>query len=337
MCMLWPLCSLARACKLLLSKTQCICRRKYSVIFIPSGPAALWLQQQPGVLSRDSAKCQCSLGRHNDSLRLHMFINLSLAATSHETLHRTHFPMVSQTCQRSQIRAGGPFSSPCPSSCLQEEGKVVCLLTAHGYHHKDQLQPQDSPYLAPIKSENAAAQVAHKKQQRLFHMDFLRKQKKPPLVLPVSSLTLVPGSESHHTVSRYCGHCRDSFPTESHFCVLRAKGGKAAFLTSIKLREASSPDPFAFRSTFAFLLVACDEALNQLQFFMFFLQEEVNEHTLLLFNLFTDVLGDVRNHPVHQNTEEHHQVLQTQQQRWSKYKKTKIPALQQTQIFADGV
>ncbi|KAI1238885.1 hypothetical protein IHE44_0011976 [Lamprotornis superbus] len=42
--------------------------------------------------------------------------------------------------------------------------------------------------------------------------------------------------------------------------------------------------------------------------------EEVNKHGLLLFDLFTDVLGDVRDHPVNQNAEEHHQVLQAQQQ-----------------------
>lgn len=100
---------------------------------------------------------------------------------------------------------------------------------------------------------------------------------------------------------------------DSYFCVLWAKGGNAAFPTSVKLTEAGSSSFLVFGPTFLFMLVTCDKAFNQFQFFMFFLQEKVNKHTFLLFDLFADVLGDVRYHPVNQNTEEHHQVLQTQQ------------------------
>lgn len=92
--------------------------------------------------------------------------------------------------------------------------------------------------------------------------------------------------------------------------MLRAEGGEAALGAAVTLGEAGSPGPFAFGPTPAFLLVACHKAFDQLQLFMLFLQEEVNKHGLLLFDLFTDVFGDVRDHPVNQNAKEHHQVLQ---------------------------
>lgn len=96
--------------------------------------------------------------------------------------------------------------------------------------------------------------------------------------------------------------------------MLRAEGGEAALGAAVTLGEAGSPGPPAFGPAPALPLIVCNKAFNQLQLFVLFLQEEVNKHSLLLFDLFTDVLGDVRDHPVNQNTKEHHQVLKAQQQ-----------------------
>lgn len=101
---------------------------------------------------------------------------------------------------------------------------------------------------------------------------------------------------------------------ESYFCVLRAKGGKAASLTPAELAEACRSVPSALCLAFVSVPVAHDKAFNQFQLLMLFLQEEINKHTLLLFNLFADVLGNVRNHPVNQHAEEHDQVLQNKEQ-----------------------
>lgn len=96
--------------------------------------------------------------------------------------------------------------------------------------------------------------------------------------------------------------------------MLGAEGAGAALGAAVALGEAGGPASPAFAPAPVLPLVACHKALDQLQLLVLFLQEEVNKHGLLLFDLFTDVLGNVRDHPVNQNTEEHHQVLQAQQQ-----------------------
>lgn len=42
---------------------------------------------------------------------------------------------------------------------------------------------------------------------------------------------------------------------------------------------------------------------------MLLFQEEVHQQALLFLDLVADVRGDVWNHPVHKDTQEHHEVL----------------------------
>lgn len=49
--------------------------------------------------------------------------------------------------------------------------------------------------------------------------------------------------------------------------------------------------------------------IHQLELLMLLFQEEVHQQALLFFDLVTDVRGDVWDHPVHEDTQEHHKVL----------------------------
>lgn len=103
-----------------------------------------------------------------------MFINHPLAATNRETTRCVHFTVVGQICQKIDTRAGVSLLFPVPHRASAGRGTAVVLLLrlhereflracpTHMHHHEDQLQPQYSPYLALIKSENAAAQIAYK-------------------------------------------------------------------------------------------------------------------------------------------------------------------------------
>lgn len=109
---------------------------------------------------------------------------------------RSVLPRVSPTCPKIEITARVP---PCPTGHLQEEGWLPgeflpgeflhASPTQMHHHHKNQLQPQDSPYLAQKKSGNAAAQRAVKLLWRPSHLEILRKQKSL-LLLPVPCLSL---------------------------------------------------------------------------------------------------------------------------------------------------
>lgn len=113
------------------------------------------------------------------------FANPLLAATANETLSCVHFSMVSPspqavlqsqsfstgspTCPRIETKAG---VAPCPTRHLQEEGLLPGEFLPGGFphaspalrhfHHRNQLQPQYSPYLTLMKSGNAAARRAFK-------------------------------------------------------------------------------------------------------------------------------------------------------------------------------
>lgn len=140
---------------------------------------------------RDSTMWQYMLGRHKD-LRLHMYTNHLLAAISHENMCCVHFTMVGQICWKIDTRAEVSLLFPLAHGVSAGEVMVVVLLWSlheweeflhayptHMHHHKDQLQPQYSPYVALINSENVAAQIVCKMWQRTLNMEFLRKQKKP--------------------------------------------------------------------------------------------------------------------------------------------------------------
>ena len=49
--------------------------------------------------------------------------------------------------------------------------------------------------------------------------------------------------------------------------------------------------------------------LCQPELLVLLFQEEVHKQALLPLDLVADVCGDVRDHPVHEDTQEHHQVL----------------------------
>lgn len=49
--------------------------------------------------------------------------------------------------------------------------------------------------------------------------------------------------------------------------------------------------------------------IHQLKLLMLLLQEEVHQQALLFLDLVADVRGDIWDHPVHKDTQEHHKVL----------------------------
>lgn len=51
------------------------------------------------------------------------------------------------------------------------------------------------------------------------------------------------------------------------------------------------------------------EALDELEFFFLFPQEDVDQEFLLPFELLHNCFGDVRDHPGNHKAEEHYQVL----------------------------
>lgn len=91
-----------------------------------------------------------------------------------------------------------------------------------------------------------------------------------------------------------------------------------------ELAEAGSPRPRprqalrwtwgqsieAAREGKALALVLGEEALDELQFFLLFPQEDVDQELLLLFKLLHDGFGNVRDHPGNYEAEEHHQILE---------------------------
>lgn len=53
-----------------------------------------------------------------------------------------------------------------------------------------------------------------------------------------------------------------------------------------------------------------EEALNELELFLFLLQEDVHQELLLPFELLHDGFGNVGDYPGHHQAEEHHQILE---------------------------
>ena len=92
----------------------------------------------------------------------------------------------------------------------------------------------------------------------------------------------------------------------SHAGVLGPQGRTAARLAPARGRRAGCWAPSA---AVAAALAPPGWLLCQLEFLVLLFQEEVHKQALLPLDLLADVRGDVRDHPVHEDTQEHHQVL----------------------------
>ncbi len=62
--------------------------------------------------------------------------------------------------------------------------------------------------------------------------------------------------------------------------------------------------------------ISGEQALDQLQLLLFFIQEDVHQKSLLFLQLLADVFGHVRDHPGHQHAHGYHQVLE----KWERHK-----------------
>lgn len=92
----------------------------------------------------------------------------------------------------------------------------------------------------------------------------------------------------------------------SHVGVLRNRRRNAAWLAPARGGQAGRPAPPALRPL---SLAPGGRLIHQLELLMLLFQEEVHQQALFFLDLVTDVCGDVWDHPVHEDTQEHHKVL----------------------------
>lgn len=106
----------------------------------------------------------------------------------------------------------------------------------------------------------------------------------------------------------WCTHAfRHNMPSsaanDSYIGVLGPWGCYAAWLAPAWWCRAGCTAPPAPIPT---SLAPLGGLISQLDLLMLLLQKEVYQQALLFLDLVADVSGDIRNHPVHQDTQEHH-------------------------------
>lgn len=98
--------------------------------------------------------------------------------------------------------------------------------------------------------------------------------------------------------------------TRSHVGVLRPRGRDAARdaarLASARGRRAGRSAPPALMPR---PLAPGGRLIHQLELLVLLFQEEVHQQALFFLNLVADVRGDIWDHPVYEDAQEHHQVL----------------------------
>lgn len=94
--------------------------------------------------------------------------------------------------------------------------------------------------------------------------------------------------------------------TRSHVGVLRPRGRDAARLASARGCRAGRPAPPALMPR---SLAPGVRLIHQLELLVLLFQEEVHQQALFFLDLVADVRGDIWDHPVYEDAQEHHQVL----------------------------